>query len=384
MRLFFIIENDQPHDSGGGYYALFKFGEFLARHGHDVFIYAVHDMGWVKPAANLRLRFRPKLPRRGLLGKVDQRLSRLCGSLLLAPLARRFRPDWILGVLTYSAVKAEALGRRYGIPVANFVYECPPWMEEVIDPEKFRAGYAPVRELWEKTRAAYLGSRVLFPNSELSRRYNMRWLDGKPVAEPIHPGVDPDLMPFSPAAEGEPLPLDPGRRHLLYVGRMAEGKNVGDLIAAFQRLPEAAELHLCGTGPESARLRVLAAGSPRIRFHGYVPDHLLWSLFRQCDVVVYPTSFEGFGMPPMQALYFGKPCVASELPVFRSVFGDRLEYFPPGDVDALAATLASLLVDPERRRARGVAGRRYILENFTWTNAAHRIERVLKESAHAD
>ena len=380
MKLFFIVENDQPHASGGGYYALYKFGEFLARQGHEVCIYGVHDMGWVKPAANLRLRFRPSLPRRGLLAKADRRLSRLCGSLLLAPLVRRFRPDWILGVLTHSAVKAEALGRRYRIPVANFVYECPPWLEEVVEPEKYRAGYAHVGELWERTRAAYLGSRVLFPNSELSRSYNMRWLDGKPVAEPIHPGVDPDLMPASPAPEGEPLPLDPGSRHLLYVGRMAEGKNVGDLIAAFRRLPHAAELHLCGAGPELERLRKLADGSPRIRFHGYLPDHLLWSLFRQCDMVVYPTSFEGFGMPPMQALYFGKPCVASELPVFRSVFGDRLEYFPAGDVDALAATLDRLLGDPGYRRRRGEAGRRFVLENFTWERAAELIEKNLQHA----
>lgn len=385
LRLLFIVENDQPHASAGGYYALFKFAERLARLGHQVSLYAAHDLEWIGTAPNLRTRYRPGLPRRGrLLSKLDRWLSRLGARWILESELRSLRPDWILGVLTHSAIKAEALGRRHGIPVANFVYECPPWMEEELGPERFRLGYdAFARDLWERTRAAYLRSRVLFPNSGLSRHYNSIWLGGKPVAEPIHPGVDPERMPIAPGPEGEPVALDPARKHVLYVGRISEGKNIPVLIAAYRKLRHAAELHLCGTGPDLARMRELAAGTPGIRFHGFVPDDALWSLFRQCHVVAYPTSFEGFGMPPMQALYFGKPCVASDLPVFRSVFGDRLEYFPPGDAGALAAAIDAQLGDPGRSRARGEAGRAYVLGNFTWDHAARRIERTLKETTHA-
>ena len=380
MKLFFIVENDEPYASGGGYYALFKFAEHLALMGNKVFVYGVLDLGWVKPGDGLSIVFRPRMPRTGRFrSKVDRVLSKFGAKWLLPFLIRRFRPDWILGVLTHSAIKAESLGRRMGIPVANFIYECPPWMNETLGAVAFEKGYdAFARRLWEETRRAYLGSKVLFPNSRLSQRYNQMWLEGKPVADPIHPGIDPGQMPFGPV-HNEPLRLDPDCKHVLSVGRLVEGKNIHQLIAAFRRLRAKAQLHICGAGPEMERLRREASGSPAIHFHGYLSDADLWSLFRQCALVAYPSGFEGFGMPPMQALYFGKPCIASDLEIFRSIFANRLEYFPLGDVDALAAEMDRLLADPEYCRQRGEAGRRFIIENFTWSVSAARIDKTLRE-----
>ncbi|HKP95031.1 MAG TPA: glycosyltransferase family 4 protein [Fibrobacteria bacterium] len=384
LRLLFIIENDQPHAAAGGCYAIYKFGEFLARRGHSVHIYGVHDMHWVRTDANLSLSFRPNLPRRGrILTKLDRMLSRFGERWLLPRTIRRLRPDWILGFLTYSAIKAEALGRSFRVPVANFVYECPPWMREVYGEEMFRNFADPfTRRLWDSTRRAYLGSRILFPNSALSREYNSGWLDGKTVAEPIHPGIDPEQMPYQ-APETEPVRLDISRKHLLFVGRLVKSKHVDDLIAASRRLDHAVELHVCGSGPEMAGLKSQAAGSPFIHFHGFVSDGDLWSLFRQCDLVVYPTEFEGFGMPPMQALYFGKPCLASDLAIFRSVFGDRLEYFPLGQVADLTAAIERLLGNPGYCRRRGEEGRQFVLEHFTWARAAETIERTLADAPQA-
>jgi len=380
MRLFFIVENDQPHESAGGFYAPFKFAEYLARRGHAVRVYGVHDRGWVPRSASLSLLFRPSVPRKGRLGTwLDRRLSRLSADWILPRAIAAFRPDWIAGVLTYSAIKAEVLGRRFGIPVANFVYECPPWMREVLGQARFEAeANVFSRRLWEDTRRAYLGSRVLFPNSPMSQDYNSRWLEGKAVAEPIYPGVDPEAMPRTPPGGREPKPLDPARKHILFVGRLAPGKNVDALIRAFRTLPGDAELHLCGTGPDRQSLERLASGA-RVTFHGYVPDGILWSLFRQCHLVAYPSAFEGFGMPPMQALYFGKPCLASDLPILRSIYGDLLDYFPAGDERSLGESMGRLLKDEGHRSRKGAAGYRHVLEHFTWERAADRIEGVLRE-----
>ncbi len=378
------MDNNEPHAGAGGFYAIYKFAEFLAHRGHSVCISGVHDLGWVKPGPNLKLKFRPSLPRKKLLiAKLDRILSRICDRWWLTLNIRRFQPEWIVGVLTYSAIKAEALGRNFQIPVANFIYECPPWLQEIWGARYISENSNPFTiKLWENTRSAYLGSRVLFPNSGLSRHYNSKWLQGKGVAEPIHPGIDPEQMPFQPP-EMEPLKLDPERKHLLFVGRLVDSKNVHDLIAAFHRLETSnVDLHICGTGPELERLKTLAYGSNHIHFHGFVADPILWSLFRQCHIVVYPTGFEGFGMPPMQALYFAKPCIATDLAIFQSVFGDRLEYFPLGAIEALASRIDHLLLDPVYCRKRGDAGRKFILENFTWDIAAQRIEQKLLEASH--
>jgi len=376
VRLLFVIENDEPHASGGGYYAPFKFAEFLARRGHDAMVYAAHDMGWVAAGSGLRVIYRPSLPRSNRpLRKVDKAVASISRRVLLARAARAHRPDWVIGVFKESAIAAVATGRRVGARVANFVYECPPWLREMAGEEAYAReyrGYA--RDLWERTRRAYIDSDILFPNSGLSRLWNSRWLDGREVAEPIHPGIDTDLMP---AGDPDVAPPAGHPGQVLYVGRLAPAKNVDHLIAACLRIDPPPELHICGEGPEMGRLVALAAGRRSIVFHGFVGEAELWDRYRQADLVVSPSSFEGFGMPPMQALYFGKACLVSDIPIFRSVYGDHIEYVPPGDIAALAAAVRGLLADPVYRRARGAAGRRFVLERFTWKEAARRIEAAL-------
>ncbi len=86
-------------------------------------------------------------------------------------------------------------------------------------------------------------------------------------------------------------------------------------------------------------------------------------------------------MPPMQALYFSKPCLASDLPILRSIYGDFIDYFPAGDVDSLARKVVEIVGSPDRSRARGAAGRKFVLENFTWESSAKRIEAILGEAS---
>ncbi|HYV85001.1 MAG TPA: glycosyltransferase family 4 protein [Patescibacteria group bacterium] len=400
MRLLFIVDNDEPHASGGGYYAPFKFAEFLARRGHQVTICAVHDLGWVKEAPGLRLRFRPSIPRRNrLLRKLDKLLAAACDRLIVRREIARLRPDWVFGVLTHSAIKAAALGRRQGARVANFVYETPGWLEEMHGREAYeRENRGYVRDLWERTRRAYLDSDLLIPNSAMAGRYCSRWLGGRPVGEPVPPGVDPAQMPFaeeaapgrtSPAVAAPvvaaPIIAAPARARpalILAVGRLAKEKRLDTLVAAWLRLGVPAELHVVGEGPERGRLESQAGGSRDAHFHGFVSDADLWALYRGADLVVCPSSFEGFGMPPMQALYFARPCLASDLPVFRSLYGDHLDYFPVGDAEALAAAIRRLLADPDGRARRGREGRAFVLERFTWAGAAIMIETALR--SHGD
>ena len=142
MKLLFVVENNQPHASAGGYYALFKFADFLARRGHETLLYAVNDRAWGRPSRELRIVYRPSIPRRNrALRKLDKMLAAACDRLILARETRALRPDWILGVFTESAIKAAALGRRHGARVANFIYECPPWVREKVGEERFGREY---------------------------------------------------------------------------------------------------------------------------------------------------------------------------------------------------------------------------------------------------
>lgn len=377
MKLFFIIDNNEPHESGGGYYAIFKFAEFLAKRNHDISIYAVNDLGWLGADSKANCYYRYKIPRKNrLMRKVDKIISNIYDMGVLEREIRRVKPDWILGVLTESAIKAVKYGKRYNILVANFIYECPPWVENMVGTDRFQREYVGyIRNLWNHTKEAYTASDILFPNSELSRTYNSTWLEGKKIAEPIYPGIDVEQMPILESAETGPS----GRFRILYVGRLVDTKNVDLLIRVFKRFNSNAELHICGDGPDRDRLVTLAGGSDRIVFHGFVSDEKLWTFYNSCVFVVFPSSFEGFGMPPMQALYFGKPCIVSDIPIFRSIYGDYLEYFSLKDPEQLHDAMDRLLSDRKYRLMRGKEGREFVLRKFRWSISAEKIENNLQD-----
>ncbi len=375
MKLFFIVDNNQPHASGGGFYAIFMFASALARQGHQVFIYAVHDFGWVSEDRNLTVYYRPTINRRHRLTcKLDKGLELACDYFLLSRLITKFQPDWLFGVLKESAIKAVKFAQKKQLKVANFIYECPPWLREIYGEEAYQEASKDryTKRLWQETKEAYQDSTILFPNSKLSQDYNQAWLEGKKVAAPIYPGVDIEKMPF----EGEKNQSE--HPNVLFVGRLVAEKNVNLLIEAWRKLPSNIVLNIVGTGPLMASLKADATEMKNIVFHGYVKDEDLWTLFRSTDMLVCPTQFEGFGMPPMQALYFEKPCLASDLPIFKSIYGEHLDYFSLNDVGALVEGILRILKDNEYATQKGHAGRAFVLENFTWNQAAIEIVDSLK------
>jgi glycosyltransferase involved in cell wall biosynthesis len=232
--------------------------------------------------------------------------------------------------------------------------------------------------LWDRTREAYLASHALFPVSQFTGRYCREWLGGGNVLEPMYPGLDLRTAPRR--AAGRMAGQSP---MILYVGRLSQGKRLDVLIQAFMRMRLPAELHIAGSGEERGTLEKLAGDRTDIRFHGFVDDDRMWSLYEACDVVAYPTAFEGFGMPPMHALYFRKPCVASDLPVLREVFGDCLEYVSLDDIDGFARTLERVLSDPDYRRRRGDEGHAYVVARFDWEKSARQMVAALEDSCRA-
>lgn len=371
MKLFFIIENNWPHASGGGYYAIFKFAEYMSYIEHDVVIYAVNDQKWIKESDTLRIIYRPKLPRaRRVLRKLDKMLASFYHGSLLEKEVRAFEPDWIFGVLRDSAINAVDIGKKLNIPIANFIYETPAWLEDV-GGEMFKRDYVGYhRKLWEDTREAYLASDVLLPNSELSGRYASEWLGGKEISEPIYPGLDPLETTLKEGVVTE-------EKNLLYIGRLSKLKKVDVLVKAVKSCTTKPTLHICGDGEEMNDLKMLASDCDRIHFHGFVSDDELWTRYQQCEILVYPTAFEGFGMPPMQAFSFKKPCIASDLPILKSIYEDYIDYTPMGDVQALRKKIDEMLVDRAYCRQRGQAGFDFVINRFTWAKAAERLEAVL-------
>jgi glycosyltransferase involved in cell wall biosynthesis len=107
----------------------------------------------------------------------------------------------------------------------------------------------------------------------------------------------------------------------------------------------------------------------RVRLLGPVDDATLSALYASATVVCHASRGEGFGMTCLEAMAFGAPVVATDLPPVRELAGGAVELVPVDDAAALAAALRGLLDDEPRRRALGEAARSRAAE-FSWARMA--------------
>ena len=216
--------------------------------------------------------------------------------------------------------------------------------------------------------------RVLFPRSlrrarrviaisESVKRDIVRffpWAGPKVTAVPL--GVDRQL--FSPAPEGS-VRASGEPPFVLGVASPAPHKNVDGLLRAFALAADAVpglRLRLAGmvtrTTEALAGLAESLGLAGRVEFTGRVDDAALAELYRQAAVMVFPSRYEGFGLPALEAMACGCPVIASDRASLPEVVGDAALRVDPDDVEAMAAALRRVLGDAGLRselRCRGLA-----------------------------
>lgn len=142
----------------------------------------------------------------------------------------------------------------------------------------------------------------------------------------------------------------------LFVGTIEPRKGVGDLLAACQRI----DRRLVVAGPAGWG-DVPGLDAARVEVLGDVDDARLADLYRRAAVLALPSRYEGFGLPVLEAMAYGCPVVVSDAACLPEVVGDAGAIVPVGDIDALAAALASPPDGgPGRERAKA----------FTWRRSA--------------
>lgn len=190
---------------------------------------------------------------------------------------------------------------------------------------------------------------------------------GTPAAkiEIVPNGVDAF---FSPGGESGDF--------ILFVGTLEPRKGLSDLVAAWRSLPEPRpRLVLCGD--KGWRTRI--AGWPGIEWTGFVSRDRLRELYRQARMFVYPSRYEGFGIPPLEALACGAPVIATRTGAIAEYAGDAALFVEPGDVAALRESMLRLLRDRPLRddlRARGPERARL----YRWDASAAKMTALLQEA----
>jgi glycosyltransferase involved in cell wall biosynthesis len=155
-----------------------------------------------------------------------------------------------------------------------------------------------------------------------------------------HCGVDHERFRPEPAALDRELDLP--ERFVFYPANLWPHKNHERLLRAFVRAA-VPDLHLVLTGQTYGR--ALALPDARVRHLGHVPFEWLPSLYRRAAAAVFPSLFEGFGMPPVEAMACGTPAVVSDRGAMAEVCGDAALRFDPEDEEALAEAIVRVVGD---------------------------------------
>jgi glycosyltransferase involved in cell wall biosynthesis len=190
--------------------------------------------------------------------------------------------------------------------------------------------------------------------------------EGKQSIYPIHLGVDKSWFDVKP--EGNPH----GKPYLMYVGNVKPHKNLSALVKAFGLLADDIPHDLVIVGKkegfitgDTASIFEAAKLQGRVQFTGYVTEDVLKQYMAHADAFVFPSLYEGFGLPPLEAMAAGCPVIVSNAASLPEICGDAALYCDPYHPRDIADKIIELLGDEALRvalRRKGSARAR----QFTW------------------
>jgi glycosyltransferase involved in cell wall biosynthesis len=307
-------------------------------------------------------------PRLMLRHMTVQEVGRLRGHAWEQVELSRFVPD---GLLVNLCNVAPVLRRRQVVTIHD--------ASVFATPEAYSIGF----RLWYRvllSRLAHRATRVLTV-SEFSRAELARYCEVEPGRlHVIHHGGDhlDSVVPDNSILTRHGLEGNP---YVLAVGSRAPHKNFGALLRAIPQIhgamPDVKIVIVGGRFP-----RVFGVGELEAEdalYTGYVSDAELKALYRHARCFVFPSVYEGFGLPPLEAMACECPVVAARAASLPEVCGDAAAYFDPHDPGALAGVILGVLGSRSLEldlRARGLAR----AGTFTWLNCARRTFGVLEQA----
>lgn len=293
------------------------------------------------------------------------------GEIVHLPVSGESRPQWAAAVALAVGPRARALRADLLHCPANFgpVLRVLPTVVTVHDllplrhPEWVPGGRAAaVRSLQRRTLA--LADRIIADSAATAG--DVQALGGRDAA-------DVDVVPLGapPASTGVRRTVN--RPFVLAGGNRMPHKNFARLVEAWSLIPAGERPLLVVTGSHGAdpladevRRHGLAAD---VDLRGWVGAEELADLYATASAYVFPTLFEGFGLPVLEAMAAGCPVLASDLPVLREAGGDAMETFDPASAPGIATAVRRLVADPARQGELRAAGLRRAAE-FTWRRTA--------------
>lgn len=199
-----------------------------------------------------------------------------------------------------------------------------------------------------------------------------------PKIDVIYPSINKELLKSSSAKLSMKLP----NKFILSISTLEPRKNYLTAIKAFnQSLKSYPDLKYLIIGKkgwyyEKIFKTVEELGlKGKVKFLGYQDDATTAKILSKASALLYLSEYEGFGMPPMEAIFFNVPAIVSDIPVFREVYEETASFVDIKNIDEVAKKLISILKNPKQidKNTRGA-----LLKKYSWENSANKLLKIIK------
>lgn len=226
---------------------------------------------------------------------------------------------------------------------------------------------------WQE-RGLHQADRIACISAFTRGRLASHWPELAAKADVVH------LAASRTPAAGVPSP--DARPYVLNVDTLEPRKNLEILADAIGQLQDVDFVHCGSVGWGMAAWIDRVQSVPAVSLRGYVPDAELDSLYRGAIAAVFPSIYEGFHLPPLDAMNTGCPVIASDIPVHREVLGDAALFVPCDDAGAWADAIRRLKNDGQARARLAAAGRERA-RSFSWDQSARTLVGVIQSAIEA-
>ena len=248
-----------------------------------------------------------------------------------------------------------------------------------LSPTRFPRFFSPKTRAWHKLlnpkKIAQAADKILAVSNFTKSELEDFW---KIPAEKI--SVTPLAVKIS---RTKIRPKNLPRRFILALSTLEPRKNLKMLIHAFTEFKKEnksdVELVIAGGLDRKIFANPKLYKRPGIRFIGNVSEGEKAALFSEAEVFCFPSLYEGFGLPPLEAALAGAPVLAADIPPLREVLGKAAQFLPAKNVDAWRVALAKILADKKLRTKMSAAGKARA-RKFSWESTAKKTVKVFEDA----
>lgn len=202
--------------------------------------------------------------------------------------------------------------------------------------------------------------------------------------EVLYPGLNPWIIKSQKDILTSELIQNLPAEFILSVGTLEPRKNYINLIAAYAKYEDQLNIPLVIVGKKGWYFEEIYKTiiennlEKKVILAGYIADEDLAILYSQAKAFVYISHYEGFGIPPIEALYHGLPILVSDIPIFHETLGDKVRYCNQQSIESIGTGLVSLAKEEKSKSSPD-----YLSENYSWEKSADKLSKII-DSANYD